>query len=590
MSRTPSRASHAAPAAQAAATPARGSRAQEHAAERSAAQATRSGSSLASLMAWAPGARLHTDAGADRAARSMNAQAFTVGDDVYFASGQYRPHTTQGRHLLAHELSHVRQQREGGPPRVQCRSWWDNLTDPLPPDVDESCQDQLDESETWARNGPYPAAPQTIIGAAGRGGFDAQYRPAPASGDGVLNIAQSVAVVFKDPLVISGGTVAPHPDLPASADLAARAAAINLLPLPALRAAAIAPYQWAEAEKAPWLARIEPMIEGAWGGQHDFFLNKPRWDWLGASVAVDLNIGERAKAGTDHMTMETYKTPSGESLNTFGIDHEVIRGSDTDAFDQLMRIASTSIDPNSFDLLKREVFFAFGSDTLDATATGVLDRFIARFNGATAHAAHQEIRVDVIGHSSAAGNEAGNLDLSRRRIDAVVSYLRNNGFANVDSRVHTNPRGETEADATDERRAGDQRVDLLVDGGERQVVAIHEFGHAFGLGDEYGAVGTPAIHDAMARKMTDAAGNPLPGAIREHNAGIMASGNEIRPRHYATFHHALSTVTGLAPWSLGTHKAKWQVRMECGWPSPPGDWNLPRRDEDRGGGGGTRSA
>jgi hypothetical protein len=42
---------------------------------------------------------------------AIGALAFTRGSDLYFAPGQYAPHTLQGRRLLAHELTHVAQQR-----------------------------------------------------------------------------------------------------------------------------------------------------------------------------------------------------------------------------------------------------------------------------------------------------------------------------------------------------------------------------------------------------------------------------------------------------------------------------------------------
>ena len=48
-----------------------------------------------------------------RAARALNARAFTVGHDIAFAAGEFRPDTAAGRHLLAHELSHVVQQSGG---------------------------------------------------------------------------------------------------------------------------------------------------------------------------------------------------------------------------------------------------------------------------------------------------------------------------------------------------------------------------------------------------------------------------------------------------------------------------------------------
>lgn len=55
--------------------------------------------------------RVHTGIQADRAARSIDAQAFTIGNDIAFAKGNYRPDTTEGKELMAHELTHVVQQK-----------------------------------------------------------------------------------------------------------------------------------------------------------------------------------------------------------------------------------------------------------------------------------------------------------------------------------------------------------------------------------------------------------------------------------------------------------------------------------------------
>ena len=59
------------------------------------------------------GVRVHTGARAAASARAVNARAYTAGSHVVFGSGHYRPVTTPGRRLLAHELTHVVQQRQG---------------------------------------------------------------------------------------------------------------------------------------------------------------------------------------------------------------------------------------------------------------------------------------------------------------------------------------------------------------------------------------------------------------------------------------------------------------------------------------------
>jgi hypothetical protein len=53
------------------------------------------------------GVRIHADRDSDESTRSINALAYTVGKDIYFADGQYDPSSSTGRRLLAHELVHA---------------------------------------------------------------------------------------------------------------------------------------------------------------------------------------------------------------------------------------------------------------------------------------------------------------------------------------------------------------------------------------------------------------------------------------------------------------------------------------------------
>jgi Domain of unknown function (DUF4157)/Putative peptidoglycan binding domain len=57
--------------------------------------------------------KIHTGDDAVQMSRELNAQAFTVGSDIYFNSGKYNPSSDSGRHLLAHELTHTVQQGGG---------------------------------------------------------------------------------------------------------------------------------------------------------------------------------------------------------------------------------------------------------------------------------------------------------------------------------------------------------------------------------------------------------------------------------------------------------------------------------------------
>jgi hypothetical protein len=68
--------------------------------------------------------RVHTDSEAAESAKPIQARAYTVGADIVFGAGEYAPGSDAGRHLLAHELTHVVQQTSasGSPSDVAQRA------------------------------------------------------------------------------------------------------------------------------------------------------------------------------------------------------------------------------------------------------------------------------------------------------------------------------------------------------------------------------------------------------------------------------------------------------------------------------------
>jgi hypothetical protein len=57
--------------------------------------------------------RVHQDGAAHDSAAAVNAHAYTVGSNVVFQHDKYNPSSPEGRVMLAHELTHVMQQRSG---------------------------------------------------------------------------------------------------------------------------------------------------------------------------------------------------------------------------------------------------------------------------------------------------------------------------------------------------------------------------------------------------------------------------------------------------------------------------------------------
>ncbi len=62
--------------------------------------------------------RVHADAAAAASARAINAAAYAVGDQIVFGAGRYAPGTSEGRRLLAHELTHTVQQGAVAPDTI----------------------------------------------------------------------------------------------------------------------------------------------------------------------------------------------------------------------------------------------------------------------------------------------------------------------------------------------------------------------------------------------------------------------------------------------------------------------------------------
>lgn len=68
------------------------------------------------------GVRVHADGAAQRSAQEIDARAYTAGNHVVFGAGQFAPASSEGRSLLAHELTHVVQQGGAATPGVASRA------------------------------------------------------------------------------------------------------------------------------------------------------------------------------------------------------------------------------------------------------------------------------------------------------------------------------------------------------------------------------------------------------------------------------------------------------------------------------------
>ncbi|GAA5521934.1 DUF4157 domain-containing protein [Aliifodinibius salicampi] len=97
------------------------------------------------------GVNIHTDSNAHQMNQQLGARAFTHGRDIYFNEDEYSPTSNSGKHLLAHELTHVVQQTAKNPPNIQRQVAGCNpCPSPPNPDIDVKIRPVLQYSNLGA--------------------------------------------------------------------------------------------------------------------------------------------------------------------------------------------------------------------------------------------------------------------------------------------------------------------------------------------------------------------------------------------------------------------------------------------------------
>ena len=99
--------------------------------------------------------RIHQDTEGDHLSRSLDARAFTTGQDIFFRQGAYAPQSPTGKRLLAHELTHVVQQSSESPllsRRVQ------RISEQVPYFVQRETEDSSQTPEPLQANEPSDAS------------------------------------------------------------------------------------------------------------------------------------------------------------------------------------------------------------------------------------------------------------------------------------------------------------------------------------------------------------------------------------------------------------------------------------------------
>ena len=408
-------------------------------------------------------------------------------------------------------------------------------------------QAQLDEllSKTYIEEDFHPST--------GRGLFDAIYAP----GDGNLTI--TVGITFK---FVNGNPADPT----WVASVGGPAVAATYKP---------EQFAWTKEEQDNWKANAIAKITATWGHQYVFFTQKACWADKLPPVNVGIEIVERPESGegkshfvttvnkwpTEPGLEESVTPPGTHDQSTARFQESAADGIENPDKEHFVRSTSTRARYAQVDT-DNPGTITFARNVREPTAT---DSAKLRKFGATLGAPDMPpFPVTVTGHSSSEGKPEYNQTLSEDRARNVSNEIVAGGSQKQPKLVAL---GATGATPTPEWR----RVDITVGKFEAdQTTIAHEFGHMFGLGDEYPTpdggsrdVGTPVAHSALAQRL-------IPGQqpiLAHHSDDIMSNGEAVRPHHYVTFLEVLGKMTA----TEGT----WDIRPA----SPgPGDFPAPAPD------------
>jgi outer membrane protein OmpA-like peptidoglycan-associated protein len=318
------------------------------------------------------------------------------------------------------------------------------------------------------------------------------------------------------------------------------------------------PFFWSDAEETQFESDFVQRTTSRWSFQHQFRSTKPCWPFIANPLLTPQLVDDPTDA---HFKMTVHKSPGPAIDYKSGIVHPRdpavmanqgwgdLWGSDVR---EEPDFNSTDVARSERTRIDRAIRTASASPiTFDVNSTVVRPADVTRLN-ALAVALNKKdpsapaIPINLKGFASREGGRTHNQGLSNDRAEAVRNLLQAAGVAQP---LVIDPRGPVGAPGD----AANRRVDLETDTSfentyntNRYSVAEHEFGHFFGLPDEYqNNTGSVFLGTAQTQmdSLTSRAGVDSPDGWGDTTASQMSAGVDILPRHYVTLWEALGTMT-----------------------------------------------
>ncbi|MFZ1357403.1 MAG: DUF4157 domain-containing protein [Saprospiraceae bacterium] len=448
---------------------------------------------------------IHSDS---KRATDAGALAYTQGNDIHFAPGQYDPSSQSGQELLGHELTHVQQQREG---RVQAN----NEVNGLPLNDDKGLEQEADEmgskvsqrkevghelagqrvfhstSTAIQRKQLHSVTSNTIqrdpttadkkkelkMNTASFGShFDLSIKVnGPNSGSMEVKINVKINFInfsmdiFKERTKGQDDAIASFDDPKKFKKLAAKLTKEDK--------------EWSDAQKTKFIADYQQVVQKTWGSENTklmFELNNNDYEKHKLAAIFKINVIPDASSETPHKVINSVKMAASlPRLRSFVGDEEATFDS-RDVSDDEKRKKKVKV------LSDQVGTFENAQSAPNSSVESNIDRVAGRVNQKL-EAEFKDKCPDLIGfaigRASKNGSAKFNEKLSNDRANTVAKGLNEK----TKSQIKFEPFAFGQQDAKNE--AEYQRVEVTVKtGAEKELsqnVAAHETGHIMGLDDQY---------------------------------------------------------------------------------------------------------